>query len=713
MDISEAIEKLRSQATPAEMLNVFDLNTFVGSTNTSYKKYLHKLPDLIESQDTHESVALAIALLQARREQAILEMRKRGMFRISRYDFGQSACVVIDTLIIAGKKQSLKPEALEYLLSMQALHSLQPHIKPIFDYISCEIERFKKNVLKTTFVVIDRIFLGNWNGGDKSLPGDRPLHYSMEDFAEAFSTIISIFKKRFGITVSDWQRCDSNLLCNSDFYIYLLTAAAQLNSFKQAEVMLDGLPYRARLVGGNVHVFSIDPLFEQTVRLGYVQQERQSHIRTYKYLDEHRSSGLKTPSLQEETKRLFDSGLRHLIKIKEEPVRRLVFAMPNFIEGIIGYEGLFLEEGLSMMRLDVDSFSDDDPLLREVKPGISVRHLLIAQRLFAFIAHVYELALEEIPQGDRESITAQSVINIIPREGIVRSLSLGMPEEIAQEVVTMLSLPANGDLIDIQYFPLIPVSNDIVCSSRVFSASNVVRNICISNNLHKGWSVGCDPMIIKLRSSLLEAGFRVEIEACLPFGKDLDADILAYKDGILLLLECKHIYHPCNVHELRNTLWHIEKAGNQLMNRIPLLSDGENLAKLLESVKWSDVIVEEIRGAIVTSTRVLHGWKENGYPVIQANELINVLLRGFIASPEGDYRFWEDDKLTARDVSRYLDGITIIDDQLSGMSQRMEIHPYGASQLVYETWNINEDKFSDRLANKYKFTARPLDEDAI
>lgn len=713
MDISAAIESFRSRATPAEMVSAFDPDALAGSTKAVYKSYLNKLPYLLERQDTHESVALALALLQEKREQAILEMRDRGLFRISRYDFGESACVVVDTLVLAGKNHSLKTEALEYLLSVQALHSLRLQIKPIFSYIFKEIERFKYTVLKSTFVVIDRMFLGNWSGGDKSLPGDHPLHHSMEDFAEAFSTIIGIFKKRFGITVSDWQRSDSDGINNSSIYIFILTAAAQLNAFKQAEVMLDGLPYGARLVGSRVHVFSIDPLFEKTVRLGYVQQEKQSLIRVRKFLEQHDSSKLGMPSLLEETKKLFDAGLKNLISIKEEPVRRLVFAIPHFIGRIICYEGLFLEEGLSMMRLDVDNFSDDNPLLREIKPGVNVRHILLAQRFFSFVACVYELALEEISQDERKSITAQSVINIIPREGIVKFLSLGMPEDVAEEVITMLSLPAKGDLIDIQYFPLIPASSDIVCSSRVFSASNIVRNICVSNRLHKGWSIGCDPMMIRLRSALLQAGFLVEMEVSLPFGTDLDADILAYKDGMLLLLECKHIYHPCNVHELRNPLWHIEKAGRQLIARIPLLSDKNNLARLLRSVKWNDARVEEIRGSIVTSTRVLHGWEVNGYPVIQVNEFINVLVRGFIAGPEGDYRFWESDELAIRDISRYLDGTTIIEDQLNGMSPRMEIHPYGTSQLVYETWSVSEEDFSDRLAKKYKFTARPLDKDKL
>ncbi|MHC6223906.1 hypothetical protein ACYU03_03830 [Pseudomonas sp. X10] len=529
----------------------------------------------------------------------------------------------------------------------------------------------------------------------------------MEDFAEAFSTVVGIFKKRFGVTLSDWQRVDPDGLNGSNAYIFILTAAAQLNAFKQAEVMLDGLPYGARQVGNKVHVFSTDQIFEKTVRLGYVQQEKQSIIRVQKTAELHHSSKLKMPSLIEEAKKLYDAGLKKFIYIKEEPVRRLVFAVPHSVVGVIGYKGLFIEEFLSVMKLDVDDYSDDDPLVREIKPGINIRHLLHAQRLLSFIACMYELALEEMPEDERKFITAQSAINIIPRKGVVTSLTLGMPEEVAEEVINMLSLPVEGDLIDIQYFPLIPAGDDIVFSSRVLSASNIARNIYVSNRLHKGWPVGCDPMIVKLRSALLEAGFLVEIEVGLPFGKDLDADILAYKDGMLLFLECKHVYHPCNMHEMRNTLWHIEKGGSQLKARVPLLSDSKNLDSLLCQVGWGHAKVDKVRGSIVTSTRVLHGWKVDGYPVIQANEFINVLVRGFIAGPEGNYHFWEGDKLAVRDIDLYLDGVTIIDDQLSGMKSRLEVHPYGASQLIYETWSVNEEGFADRLAKKYKFTRRP------
>ncbi|RMM43915.1 hypothetical protein ALQ78_01300 [Pseudomonas syringae pv. aptata] len=709
MDISVALERFRARATPSEMVSVFDPDTLAESTKTVYKSYLKKLSSIFESQDTHESVALTLALLQAKRGQAVWDMREKGFFRISRYDFDESACTAVDVLIMAGRNGNLETEALEYLLSVQALHSLRSQIKPIYSYIAGEVERFRGTILKSIFVVIDRMFLGQWNGGDKNLPSDHPLHHSMEDFAEAFSTIVGIFKKRFGVTLSDWQRADPDRLNSSNTYIFILTAAAQLNAFKQAEVMLDGLPYGARLVENKVHIFSKDPLFEKTIRLGYVQQEKQSIIRVQKTAELHHSSELKMPSLIEEAKKLYDAGLKKFIYVMEEPVRRLVFAIPHSVVGIIGYKGVFIEEFLSIMRLDVDDFSDDDPLAREIKPGINIRHLLHAQRLFSFVACMYELALEEMPEDERKFITAQSAINIIPRKGVVKSLSLGMPEEVAEEVVSMLSLPAEGDLIDIQYFPFIPAGDDIVFSSRVLSASNIARNIYVSNRLYKGWPIGRDPMIIKLRASLLEAGFLVEMEVDLPFGKDLDADILAYKDGMLLFLECKHVYHPCNMHEMRNTLWHVEKGGIQLKARIPLLSDKKNLDSLLLQVGWTGIEVDDVRGSIITSTRVLHGWKAHGYPVVQANEFINVLVRGFIAGPEGNYHFWEGDKLAVRDISLYLDGVTIIDDQLSSMKSRLEVHPYGTSKLIYETWSIYEEGFADKLTQKYRFTRRPAD----
>ncbi|ROM54382.1 hypothetical protein [Pseudomonas rhodesiae] len=713
MDISAAYEAFRILSTPSNMVSAFNPNILISSTRLLYKDLLNRLPLYLEQHDTHESVALALTLLQAKSDQAIWGMREKGFFRLSRYDFGESVCVVVEKLLMAGKVCNLRKDTLDYLYSIQALHSLRLQAKPIFSYISGEIERSKSTVLKSTFVVIDRMFLGGWSGGDKNHTSDHPLHHSMEDFAEAFSTIIRIYKNRHGLTVLDWQKADPDGLNDSNLYLFILTAAAQLNAFKQAEVMLDGLPYGAKLVGGNVHIFSSDPLFEKTVRLGYVQQEKQSEIRTQKIAQLYHSSKRKMPSLIEEAKRLFDAGLKDFIFVKEEPVRRLVFAIPkiSYVENIIGYAGLFLEEALSMMRLDVDEFSDDDLLLREVKPGINISHILRAQRFFSFLACIYEMALEKLPENERKFIAAQSVINIVPREGVVKSLSIGMPEEVAQEIISMLSLPVEGDLIDIQYFPLIPASSDIVYSARVLSASNIVRNIYVSNRLHKGWKTGCDPMVIKLKSAFLQAGFRVEIEVDLPFGKDLDADILAYKDGMLLLLECKHIYHPCNMHELRNTLWHIEKGVSQLNTRVPFLSNQTHLDRLLRQVGWNGVTVDDIRGAIITSTRVLHGWCAGGYPVVQANEFINVLTRGEIIGPEGDYRFWEDDNLTVKDVGRYLDRTTIIEDQLNNLEPRLEVHPYGASQLIYETWSVNEDSFAARLAKKYKFTPRKTNKD--
>ena len=46
-----------------------------------------------------------------------------------------------------------------------------------------------------------------------------------------------------------------------------------------------------------------------------------------------------------------------------------------------------------------------------------------------------------------------------------------------------------------------------------------------------------------------------------------DTDLVAYRDGVLYLFECKNAYHPCNPHEMRNSYDHIRKAGTQLTFR--------------------------------------------------------------------------------------------------------------------------------------------------
>jgi hypothetical protein len=217
-------------------------------------------------------------------------------------------------------------------------------------------------------------------------------------------------------------------------------------------------------------------------------------------------------------------------------------------------------------------------------------------------------------------------------------------------------------------------------------------------------------MILKIKSALEVAGFKVEIEVDAPFGKNLDIDVLAYRDGLLLALECKHVYHPCNMHELRNTLWHIKKGSDQLSIRLPYLHNKENVQKLLNKVGWLDAHVDKVRGAIVTSTRVLHGWRPEGYPVIQAKEFMNVLTRGVIVGPEGSFHLWENETLSIVDVENYLDGSIFIEDQLNCMIPIMENHPFNTQKLIFETWQFDGKGHGDRLAKKYRFTKHPTDQ---
>lgn len=365
---------------------------------------------------------------------------------------------------------------------------------------------------------------------------------------------------------------------------------------------------------------------------------------------------------------------------------------------------------MALLQMDVDDFSNEDLRSAEIKTGIRIEHILRAQRFFYFIGYAYNEKLESFDGEERAFLTAQSIINFIPRESLIKIISLGVPEHLVDELIDMLTLSEDGDFIDVQYQPLVKADEYLVCSAKLFSGSNLPRNVYIANHLYTGWEKGFDPMILQLRDSLLAAGFKVAIEVDLPFGQDLDADILALRDGLLLVLECKHAYHPCNVHELRNTLWHINKGVKQLGVRLPFLEQKLNINKLLKRINWDDEPVDRIRGAIVTSTRVLHGWRPEGYPVIQAKEFMNVLERGSVKGQSGYYHFWENETLSISDINRYLDGELLIDDQLQSMTPITEHHPFNARNLVFETWRFDDEDHGERLKKRYRFTPKNLND---
>ncbi|WP_053184896.1 hypothetical protein [Pseudomonas thivervalensis] len=693
-----------------EMIAIFDAIGALAVSKNDYKAAKDNLIGLLQSDDGHNAAALVLSLAKSKGESSLRDLRKVGAFRLSRYKYGRATVLAVSTLAHVADKAGFSANAIQYLASLKALHSLRADLLRMEQFVIAQLSERRKVVLKTLLVIVDRAFLKGWSGGDKSLPGNEVMHHGIEDLAEALSTLVLIYKREFGLEPLDWEYLDQDGAIEKDEYLELLKVACVINNFKRAETLVDGLPYNAKLLNEKVVIYSADPRLEKSVRLGYIQQSMQAEIRIQKILELHEKSG-GTPTFDDAVSSLFDKVLKYCIIVAEHPIKRLRFAVP-FDVGLI--EALnqpypYFEEILLLLQMDVDDFSEGQLWASEIKGEVKVSDVLKVQRFFSLLNQVYASALNVFDGEEAERLEIESVVTFMPRNAFINVLGYVVDDKVAEQIINMLTLSAEVEHIDLQYRPFIQAGDHIVCSPSLVAYSNLVRNISVGNGLYTGWPRGEDPMVLRLRDALDAAGFKVEIEVDFPFGKDLDADVLALKDGILFIFECKHAYHPCNVHELRNIHYHVLKGESQLDIRVPLLNQPALLKKLLDKLDWSGEEVSQIRGAIVTATRVFHGSYSGDWLVVQVKELINIITTGQVRGPEGVYRVWKGEEFHVSDLEAYLDGETLIGDQLATMIPFNESHPMGSRELVFDTWHMDPFKHFEILSRKYPYFSDPAD----
>ncbi|WP_213504590.1 hypothetical protein [Novosphingobium decolorationis] len=234
------------------------------------------------------------------------------------------------------------------------------------------------------------------------------------------------------------------------------------------------------------------------------------------------------------------------------------------------------------------------------------------------------------------------------------------------------------------------------------AASNLVRNVTVAKKLRDFVLGPKDRMVSALLEAFEAAGFKVCSDVKFSVeGQKGDLDLVAWRDGILFILECKNAYHPCSPHEMRNSYGHIKKGREQLDLRRQLYTDPSNQAALFVKLGWSVQPTIRIHTGIIIANRVFHGARFNGHPVRHAKELMNVLLTGTIADGGDGLRFWEGETFTADDLITYLEGDSIVTKQFSALEPYLIEIDVGGRKLVFDSHVLNVQTLNDTMFASY------------
>lgn len=703
-DLVARLLSVKTQASMAVLLRTVSRPPATKALSAEVKAHVSVLAGHLTEKRPREAIATALAMIFLDPDHAISCMRRDGVLRASRYEYrgsliGRIARAVLDVRDLL----TMSPDRIAYLESVEALSRVAGNALTLKLEVEAKVRAHRSAVLKTVFVIVNSLFYHEWNNDREanSLDGRR---YSSEEYAEAASFLLHTYASMFPVDILSFAHVDTEAFGkNGHVYERLLVDAIRLTKFREAELLIDGLPYRADCEGNTVTVSSIDPDLERAVRLGFIQQQTQVMIRQI-----HLEKAKPATSIRAIIDLGFDRGsFEHLLEINDQIVRRLVLRMPvipEVFDALFATDDLFHDEIQMLMALDVDNFGTFDDLIFPITDRISSMDVIKVQRYFNFISCAYQRRLADVEDPvERALLNLTSTLLIIPHSAMVEQMRLIFgDEDKGREIIGLLTMNSGDPHLDLQYRPFVDVSGYYVIAPHVVAISNLVRNTIVANRLRSAAIGPKDRMVHSVTEALRSAGFEVESDfKAKVAGEQLELDIVARRDSALLLFECKNAYHPVSVHEMRNSWDHVRSAKKQLDKRREILAEPANQAQLFRRLGWEVGSPCPVHTGIVIANRVFHGANLNGHPIRQAHELINVLRRGRIIANDDSLSFWLGAEFQTADLTAYLGPGSIAADQLAALDARQWHYSMGYRRLVFSSYVLDTLKWDRELRERH------------
>ncbi|MBF7015226.1 hypothetical protein QUC32_30080 (plasmid) [Novosphingobium resinovorum] len=668
------------------------------------KAHVNVLERHLDDNRPSESIATALAMVFLDADHAIACVRREGVLRASRYGFrGSLIGRVAKAALGVRDLLAASPDRIAYLESVEALSRLAGNALVLQREIEATIRSRRAEVLKTVLVMVNNLFYHGWLNDNEasSLSGHR---YSSEEYAEAASLVLRTYASMFSVDGASFAYVDAHAVGkNAQVYERLLLAAIRLTKFREAELFIDGLPYRVDGAGETISVSSIDSDVERSIRLGYIQAQNQRMIR-FTHLQEADPA----VSMRSVIDRGFDCGsFQHLLELLEQPVRRFVLklpAVPELFEQFFGRDDLFRDELEMLLALDVDNFGTFDELIFPITDRVTSMDIFKVQRYFNFLSCAYQRRLADLEDpAERGELTLTSTLLVIRQADLVEQMRLIFgDEDKSREIISLLTMDPTEPHLDLQYRPFVGAGGYYVIAPHVVAASNLVRNTIVANRLRATAIGPRDRMVHALAEALRSVGFLVRNDFKTKIaGKELELDVVAWRDGSLFLFECKNAYHPVSVHEMRNSWDHIRSARKQLDKRREVLTEAANQAALFQKLGWEVDAPCDVHTGIVIANRVFHGASLNGHPIRQAHELINVLTSGRIVADEDSLSFWIGPDFQIADLIAYLGTASIATDQLEMLDPREWRYSMGYRELAFSSYVLDIAKWDRELRARH------------
>lgn len=128
------------------------------------------------------------------------------------------------------------------------------------------------------------------------------------------------------------------------------------------------------------------------------------------------------------------------------------------------------------------------------------------------------------------------------------------------------------------------------------------------------------------------AGFEIRQDVSIKYKtatrSESDIDILAVKDDLMLIIECKDSINPVDPFESRTSFKHIKNAAEQLQYSQEALADQTFKTMFAKNQKLDLRNVKVIMPLILTSNKLFWGFDMQGIPIRNIHEFMGFIGHG-------------------------------------------------------------------------------------
>jgi len=690
--------------------------------STQDKKFL--LREISKSKEKKITNTLKAIKLYAvwEPQEAILEARKKGVFRYRAYGFERNtALLIIEDLLLNCELLSISGEEMEYLVTKQKLAWIYDFYREteskLIKYIlkhHKERQIIKRNnticensLFKDLLAYIDlRFYLRRpdplkYRDNKNKLDG-----YSNEVIAEASSYIIFLYDRCIGIKQDFHYFIDAKYVQSQEIEDILLMACKMIE-LEEWELSIDYFGYGVRVSGTSYTIYSPEPTFEQSVRVGFIHNTMQEVIANRSF-EENEKEYLPIAKIANDiVKRLGETITQ---EVNDGVLSRYRFQIPEPLFDIINRgTGFYKEEAMIINHVARELMLTPDQLLeKKVTEHCSLSDVVRFQRFFVVMDQIIPEIL--LRKKNRMKAISSLVPSFTHVTLIITLINFLKDRNKAIELLDLFTYEKSNKL-DLQYTPLIRASEHLVFSNSVVARSNLIRNVIayshMANNQIVNDDNGLEPLVAICSKIFDKAGYKVLTNKKYKYKEQKgEIDVVVANEKDVIFIECKSPLPPVNNFEMRASLDHVHKASKQLDLSTSAFSNREFKKMMFKQWGISDND-QAIKTCIVFGNRLLSGYKYSNHPIRYIYELDMVLNQGKVSlTRAGIWSIWQNKEFCHDDLLNYLSDKSFVHLKFSSMRKAHIQMFIKGKKVMFETYVLNQLKVLESFDNNLRVISK-------